>query len=602
MTAMRTLLHKSIFRVLAFMGAAVLTHAQTHTLTPSTTTCLPGGGTITFTATQTYTTAPSTAAWIVTLPAGWTYVSGTNEPPIKPTVGRRGTLEWIYITVPPSPATFTFTVAYPAGVSQTASVTPTIVTRSAAAPAASTATPASVTVAPAPPLPPPPPPPVIIAPAKSTQSITLSAPASLAVGRTTTLVGSASSGLPLSYSVVSGPGSITDATLTALDEGAIVVRANQAGNSSYFAASSEFTVAAVRAQAQTITLGSVRQKDLGDAPFELDATASSRLPVTYRVVSGPASLINNTLTVTGAGTVVVEVSQGGNAIHGAAPTALWTIEVVRPARLINLSVRSRVGDGDQPLILGSVVTRESGDAATMNLLVRAIGPGAIPFGMAAETVLVNPRLSLFDADRSPLGQNDDWGGTQALRDAFSATGAFGLPGNSRDAACVLQVPDGVVTSHVRGEAASAGLALVELYAISHDNGPRLRNVSARADVGAGENILIAGFVLHGTRHASLLVRAIGPSLISHGVPADTILQNPQLTVFKETAVVAHNDDWQGHPDIKAAANTVGAFDLDSDTSKDAACVVTLEPGLYTVQVAGVANTTGHALVEIYHLP
>jgi hypothetical protein len=46
----------------------------------------------------------------------------------------------------------------------------------------------------------------------------------------------------------------------------------------------------------------------------------------------------------------------------------------------------------------------------------------------------------------------------------------------------------------------------------------------------------------------------------------------------------------------------GALGLVSESSEDAALLITLHPGVYTVQVAGVDNTTGVALVEIYEVP
>jgi hypothetical protein len=49
-------------------------------------------------------------------------------------------------------------------------------------------------------------------------------------------------------------------------------------------------------------------------------------------------------------------------------------------------------------------------------------------------------------------------------------------------------------------------------------------------------------------------------------------------------------------------NQVGAFALSSTTSRDAALLVTLQPGTYTVQVSGVGGTTGVAIVEIYDVP
>ena len=82
-----------------------------------------------------------------------------------------------------------------------------------------------------------------------------------------------------------------------------------------------------------------------------------------------------------------------------------------------------------------------------------------------------------------------------------------------------------------------------------------------------------------------------------------VMENPTLTVFQGEDEVVTNDDWgdaTNAAELAAAAGTVGAFALDSG-SKDAAVLVTLDPGAYTVKVSGVGDTIGVALVEIYEV-
>ena len=76
---------------------------------------------------------------------------------------------------------------------------------------------------------------------------------------------------------------------------------------------------------------------------------------------------------------------------------------------------------------------------------------------------------------------------------------------------------------------------------------------------------------------------------------------PQRTLFNvSSAKIGENNDWLGTA-CAAAFAAVGAFALPA-TSKDAALVTTLAPGNYSVQVSGVSNTTGVALVEVYEVP
>ena len=70
---------------------------------------------------------------------------------------------------------------------------------------------------------------------------------------------------------------------------------------------------------QTITFAAISSKTYGDPPFTVSATASSGLSVSFSIFSGPAMITGNTVTITGAGTVVVRASQSGNASYNPAP-------------------------------------------------------------------------------------------------------------------------------------------------------------------------------------------------------------------------------------------------------------------------------------------
>ena len=100
----------------------------------------------------------------------------------------------------------------------------------------------------------------------------------------------------------------------------------------------------------------------------------------------------------------------------------------------------------------------------------------------------------------------------------------------------------------------------------------------------------------------LLARAVGPSLAAFGVGGT--LADPQMTLFSGATSLASNDNWSSASNaaaIATAANNVGAFAIDSGT-RDAAMLIEVGAGSYTVAVSGVGNTTGTALVEFYVLP
>jgi hypothetical protein len=134
---------------------------------------------------------------------------------------------------------------------------------------------------------------------------------------------------------------------------------------------------------------------------------------------------------------------------------------------------------------------------------------------------------------------------------------------------------------------------------------RLVNVSARGIV-AQNSPLIAGFVISGAAPVRVLLRAAGPAIGVAPFNVAGALPNPTLALFRGAAAVKANDDWFRDPDaalIRDAAVRTGAFAFGA-ASADAAILIYLEPGAYTVQVgvpAGtpVAGQTGLALVEIY---
>lgn len=129
---------------------------------------------------------------------------------------------------------------------------------------------------------------------------------------------------------------------------------------------------------------------------------------------------------------------------------------------------------------------------------------------------------------------------------------------------------------------------------------RLINISTRGTVTAVDR-LVAGFVVT-EQSRRVLVRAVGPGLTQFGVAGT--MTDPYLTIYKRTTPIYFNGDWGTRPDamdIARAAVSAGAFALPAG-SKDAAMVVELEPGEYTVQVEPQGGAGGLALVEVYSLP
>ncbi len=287
---------------------------------------------------------------------------------------------------------------------------------------------------------------------------------------------------------------------------------------------------------------------------------------------------------------------GGESLVVAAPAP-------SSSRLTNLSTRAVSLTGADVLIPGFVIEGN----ATKRLLLRVVGPTLGGFGV--EGYLDNPRLTLKrsdDAGTVEVAANDDWASSPDAGDIAAlsgALGAFDLDPGSADAVVVADVSPGAYTIVADGVDGSTGIALVELYDADSGQPPSgVVNISARSFVGIGAQAPIPGFVISGDGPRTVLVRAVGPALADYGVQG--ALPDPRLTVFSGDIQLFGNDDWGSEADAEetaAAAGLVGAFEL-PDGSKDAAMVVTLAPGAYTMVVDDAAGATGIALVEVYLVP
>jgi len=132
----------------------------------------------------------------------------------------------------------------------------------------------------------------------------------------------------------------------------------------------------------------------------------------------------------------------------------------------------------------------------------------------------------------------------------------------------------------------------------------MSNISMLARVSGGADSLTSGFVISGQTARRVLVRAIGPGLASFGL-ADA-LERPLLTVYQGGRVVGSNEGWGKDADTIRSLTDVfdraGAFRLSEENGRDAAMLLTLPPGPYTMQVQSADGKAGAALLEVYDVP
>jgi YVTN family beta-propeller protein len=322
------------------------------------------------------------------------------------------------------------------------------------------------------------------------------------------------------------------------------------------------------------------------------------------------------LADTGVYSCVATNSAGGTS---SSQVALSVANDPSPGRIKNLSSRASVAGANAILISGFVVR----GVGSKSLILRGAGPALTNVGVAG--ILPNPALSLYDGaspanlvtedsgwQNPPMVPIGPWAGLVSPFDStasdFAQVGAFGFGSGSNDSAIGIALPAGAYTCQLAGATTSqnlgttTGVALAEIYdADTGTPGADLVNISSRAFVGTGANILIDGFVIGGSTSQTVLIRASGPALGSFGISG--LLADPQISLFNGSGqLVASNAGWDGNAQIATAAAISGAFLWSDPSSSDSAMLLTLPPGSYTAQVSGQSGDTGIALAEVYIVP
>ncbi len=210
----------------------------------------------------------------------------------------------------------------------------------------------------------------------ATTTITLSGPGTAVYGANVTLTATVTStgGTPtgtvtfyngtvaLGTGTLNGSGVATLGT-TALASGSDSVTASYAALGNFAASTSTITTVTVNAATQTITFPAIASRAYGSAPFAVTATSSagSNYPVTIAVQSGPAMISGGTVTVTGAGTVVLLASQAGDTNYSAA-TATQSFQVTPAVLTATANNASRVYGAANPAFSGTVTGAVGSDS------------------------------------------------------------------------------------------------------------------------------------------------------------------------------------------------------------------------------------------------
>ncbi len=190
----------------------------------------------------------------------------------------------------------------------------------------------------------------------------------------------ASSSLPVSYAVTYGPATLAGDTIVMTAAGTVFVTASQAGDATYAAATSVTRTFTVAQLLQSVSFTVLNNRLLSDTPVILSATASSNLPVTFSVVSGPATAVygTNQLLLTGCGQITVRAIQSGSTNYQSAyfdrsfcvwprqPDSIYGYTQACTATVMKYYTKAIIGVTNRWTISGGTLQSNIGDTVVAN--------------------------------------------------------------------------------------------------------------------------------------------------------------------------------------------------------------------------------------------
>jgi len=268
----------------------------------------------------------------------------------------------------------------------------------------------------------------------------------------------------------------------------------------------------------------------------------------------------------------------------------------------SLSVRAAYYAFGQPLTLGFAISGSD----ELPVLVRSAGGELTNFGIDA--VVEDPSLYVYQNGELILF-NNDWaekGLGQYLAAISRQVGAFPYtnPYGKDSSLCFIAKNQRTIQVKPYSGSLSNGVVLLEAYSCANSESSRFVNGSILHNVGIDSETLILGFSISGIEKSTkVLIRGIGPSLALFGI--SNCLSNPRLELHGAKdgvdTILSSNQGWGGSQAMQDAFASVGAFSLTSK-SADAALILSLSAGTYSVLLSGAGASTGVGLIEIYELP
>jgi hypothetical protein len=319
---------------------------------------------------------------------------------------------------------------------------------------------------------------------------------------------------------------------------------------------------------------------------------ASTLCAAVAPVAGVAQCVTTGLSV---GSHSITASFTGTGDYGSSTSAVVTQAVLalNPPRLANISTRGQVLTNNDRMIAGFII----GGSASKTVVVNVAGPNLVQYGIA--NALPNPKLTLVrSSDQVVIASNDDWQTQTNPADVAALQAAGFQPNNAAEPAIIATLAPGAYTAIVEGNPFT-GVGLVGVFEVDRADVP-LINISTRGQVQTGNDVMIAGFIIHGNGSQKVVINVAGPSLNQYGLPG---LANPTITLVRssDNTIIGTNDNWQTQTNPGDVA-LITAAGFQPNDPLEPALIATLPNGAYTVVVSGVNNTTGVGLVGVFAAP
>ena len=262
-------------------------------------------------------------------------------------------------------------------------------------------------------------------------------------------------------------------------------------------------------ESQTISFGPLANQTYGATPVNLTATASSNLPVSFAIISGPATISGSVLTITGAGTVEVEALQGGNSLYAQATPVDETFTVSTATLTITPDAgQSRAYGAAVPVLAETATGFVNGDSASLlkgtlaTTATASSGVGTYAFTLGS--LSAGPNYTLVMANSSP---------------AFSVTPAtLTIQPNAGQSkvygAAVPGLTEATPTGFVNGDSASILSGSLGTTATASSPVGNYSITLGSLSAGANYTLVLAASPTFGVTPASLVITANSASIRS----------------------------------------------------------------------------------------